>query len=348
MLVIVAIVRTRANGKNYGGFILRKVLVILLSFAFLAACAPEDGELKTVVFADAGWDSIRVHNHIAQTIIEEGMGYDTEVMPGSTPLTIQGLREGDINVYMEIWTDNIKELYQESIDSGDIIEVSTNFSDNEQGLYVPTYVIEGDPERGIEPMAPDLRTVEDLKNYPDVFVDPEYPSRGRIINGPTGWEVENVITQKFETYGLGETMNNFIPGSDAAAVADLVRAYETGEAWVGYYWSPTWVTAKYDLTLLEEPPFDQEIWDETKGTEFPPNDVVIAVNKNLPDQAEDIVEFLSNYETSSALTEAALEYMEENDVSAEEAALWWMKEYEDIWTNWVDTEIAEKVKNAIQ
>src|SRR5690625_3450557 len=135
-------------------------------------------------------------------------------------------------------------------------------------------------------MAPDLRTVEDLKDYPDVFEDPEDPGKGRIINGPTGWEVETAITEKFDTYELHETMNNFIPGSDSAIVTDLVRAYEAGESWVGYYWSPTWVTAQYDLTLLEEPEFDQETWDENKGTEFPPNDVVIGVHKDLPEQAQ--------------------------------------------------------------
>src|SRR5690625_5198601 len=153
---------------------------------------------------------------------------------------------------MEIWTDNIKDVYEEAIEAVDIENVSTNFDDNEQGLYVPTYVIEGDPERGIEPMAPDLRTVEDLKDYPDVFEDPEDPGKGRIINGPTGWEVETAITEKFDTYELHETMNNFIPGSDSAIVTDLVRAYEAGESCVGYYWSPTCVTDQYDLTLLEE------------------------------------------------------------------------------------------------
>lgn len=330
---------------------MRKIGVILISVLtiMLAACggSDADGTIDEIVFADAGWDSIRVHNHIAQTIIEEGYGYDTDVTAGSTAATIQGLREGDINAYTEVWTDNIKEVYEEAIESGDVVEVSTNFNDNDQGLYVPTYVIEGDPERGIEPMAPDLRTVEDLKDYPEVFEDPEDPGRGRIINGPSGWSVQKAISEKFDTYGLDETMNDFIPGSDSAAVADLVSAYEAGEPWVGYYWSPTWVTAKYDLTLLEEDEFDQETWDENKGTAFPPNDVVIAVHKDLPDQAPDVVEFLGNYETSNDLTEEALNYMEEKDVSAEEAAIWWMNEHEDVWTSWVDEDIAEKVKDAL-
>ncbi|SHG20473.1 ABC transporter substrate-binding protein [Ornithinibacillus halophilus] len=336
---------------------MKKVIIFLAAtlLVVLAACGSETGSnndsdkgIDTITLADAGWDSIRVHNSIAQTILEEGYGYDTEVTSGSTAATVQGLRDGDINVYMEIWTDNIKEVYEEATEAGDFETVSVNFNDNVQGLYVPTYVIEGDEERGIEPYAPELRTVEDLKKYPEVFEDPEDPGRGRVINAPSGWAVNEAITEKFEVYGLEETMNNFMPGSDAAAVADLVDSYEAGEPWVGYYWSPTLITAKYDLTLLEEPEYDEATWNETKATEFPPNDVVVAVHKDFPEQAPEVYEFLQNYETSSELTGEALVYMDENGVEPDEAAKWWMTQHEDLWTSWVPEDIAEKVKDALQ
>lgn len=326
--------------------------LVLLSFTLLlvllAACGDDEGEIETIVFADADWDSMLVHNHVAQTIIEEGFGYDTDTTKGSTAATFQGLLEADINVYMELWKDNLYPAYEEALEKEEFVELSVNFDDNVQGIFVPTYVIEGDEERGIEPMAPDLKTVEDLKNYPDVFEDPEDPSKGRILNAPSGWTVEEKITMKFDAYDLHDTMNNFLPGSDAAAVADLVKKYEDGEPWVGYYWSPTWVTAKYDLTLLEEPEFDREAWEETGASAFPPNDVMVGVHKDLPDQAPEVVEFLENYETDSALTEEALDYMEANDATTEEAGDWWMEEHEDLWTSWLDDDIAEKVLDAIK
>src|SRR5699024_9033357 len=171
--------------------------------------------------------------------------------------------------------------------------------------------------------------------------------RGRVMIASSGWAVVDAIDAKFEAYDLDETMNNFMPGSDSAIVASLVDAYKNGEAWVGYYWAPTAVTAKYDLTLLEEDPYDEETWEETKATAFPPNDVTIAVHEDMPAQAPDVVDFLSNYETSSELTEEALKYMDENDATPQEAAAWWMEEHEDIWTSWLDEETAEQVKDAL-
>lgn len=336
---------------------MKKQLFLIMSALFLvilAACGGDDtsGEggkkIETITFADAGWDSLRVHNQIAGKIIEEGFGYDTESTTGSTPATLQGLQEGDINAYMEIWTDNIKEAYDKAIESGDIKELSVNFDDNSQGLWVPTYVIEGDEERGIEPMAPELKTVEDLKKYPDVFQDPEKKDMGRIIGSPSGWAVGEHLATKVETYGLNEMYNYFRPGSDAAIVTSLADAYKNGEAWVGYYWAPTWVTAKYDMTLLEEPDFNKEQWEKDRSTEFPPNKVTVAVNSKMTEQAPEVVEFLKNYETSSSLTEEALLYMKENEASAEEAAHWWMKQHEDLWTKWVAEDVAKKVKDSLK
>lgn len=326
------------------------LLIITALVVVLGGCSDSSSndKIDEIVFADAGWDSIRFHNSIAQKILEDGYGYETKVTSGSTAVTLQALREGDVNVYMEVWTDNVKELYKEMTDAKDIVSLSTNFNDNTQGLYVPTYVIEGDAERGIEPLAPDLKTVEDLKKYPEVFQDPEDSNKGRIIGAPTGWAVGETLTEKVESYGLDDTYNYLSPGSDSSAVATLVDAYEAGDAWVGYYWSPTWVTAKYDMTLLKEPKYDEATWNKNKMTEFPPNDVVVAVNKDLPDQAPEVVEFLKNYETSSDLTEEALKYMNENEASAEEAAVWWMKKHEDLWSKWVPEDVAKKVKESLK
>ena len=149
------------------------ILVIGCSDANNNLNSNESQSKGKIILSDAGWDSNRIHNEIASIIIKNGYGYDTEVIMGSTPIVIEGLAQGEIDISMEVWTDNFPELYYPSVDKGDIVELSVNFDDNAQGLYVPTYVIEGDPERGIEPMAPDLRSIKDLPKYWELFKDPD-------------------------------------------------------------------------------------------------------------------------------------------------------------------------------
>ena len=45
----------------------------------------------------------------------------------------------EIDVNMEEWTNNIA-TYQEDLDAGAFTELSVNFDDNYQGLYIPRYV----------------------------------------------------------------------------------------------------------------------------------------------------------------------------------------------------------------
>jgi len=326
------------------------IMTILLISVFLFSLTLTSAAKDKIIFADPGWDSARFHNGIAQTIIEEGYGYPTEVIAGSTAATFLGLIKGDIDVYMEIWTANLEDTYYEPINKGEIIELSVNFNDNAEGLYVPTYVIKGDSKRGIEPMASNLKTVKDLKNYWEIFKDEEDPSKGRIYGAPPGWKVDEILRAKVKSANLDGCYNYFSPGSDSALSAAIAAAYEKGEPIVAYYWEPTWVMGMLDMTILKDEPYSAEMWTEENGyaCEWAAMDITIAVNKDLPERAPEVVEFLKNYHTTSAMASVALSYMMENDCETMDAAVWFLKTREDVWTKWVPEEIAKKVKEAIK
>ncbi len=339
--------------KSNKRFIKLLGIILVASLLLVTGCSSDgDGNSaggdKTIIFADAGWDSIKLHNEVAGFIIENGYGYKTDVLPGSSAATFAGFRRGDIDVYMEAWTDNLIEIYGEAIESGDIVEVSTNFDDNAQGLYVPTVMIEGDPENGIEPVAPNLKYMTDLPQYWELFQDPEEPNKGRIYGAPPGWNVDDIMQTKVETYDLDKTFNYFSPGSDTALSTSLAAAAQKGDAWVGYYWEPTWVLGKYDMTLLLEEPYDKDKWENGYGSTFPPMPVTVCVYKDLEDEAPDVYGFLENYETSSEITNRALAFMQDTDADTQEAAMWFFEEYEDLWKSWIPSDIAEKVSTALE
>lgn len=321
------------------------VSVLLLIGILLIGCSDGDSAIdkqEPIVFGDEGWDSIRFHNEVAGIIIEEGYGYEAEQLAGSDVALWQGIEKGEVDVHMEAWTANIKDIYTKAIESGNVDELSVNYDDNYQGLYVPTFVIEGDEERGIEPMAPDLKYIGDLSNYSELFADPDDPNMGAIIGATPGWSINEMLEETVYEYGLDEMYNYISPGSEAAINASLVRAYENGEPWVGYNYEPNWIMGLYDMTaLLEEDP-------EGVIAQVASQDINIVAHVDLSDRAPDVVEFLENYETTSDIASEALTYIQEEDASAYEAAVNFLQNYEDLWTEWVPEDIAEKVKAAIQ
>ncbi|MBN2259474.1 MAG: ABC transporter substrate-binding protein [Clostridiales bacterium] len=306
-------------------------------------------EKETVVFGDAGWDSLRLHNAIAAFILEEGYGYETDVIPGSSVNLIEGMVAGDIAVMMEMWQDNTP-AFGEHVKSGTLMNLGTNFDDNAQGLYVPRYVIEGDAERGIEAMAPDLKTVHDLMDYSDLFPDAEDPGRAIIVNGPPSWAVTTIMEIKLQGYGLDEKYNIVGSGSSAALAASLAAAYEKGQPWVGYYWEPTWISGKYDIVLLEDAPFDEALWNEGSkyACEFKPEDVVIGANTEFMQNNPEVMAFLEKYKTSSALTAEALAYLQDNDAEIDEAAQWFILENQELVKEWVPEDVFTKVMTALK
>ncbi|MBE9514202.1 MAG: ABC transporter substrate-binding protein [Chloroflexi bacterium] len=319
------------------------LLLIPLS---LAGCAT--AEKQPIVFGDCSWDSVQVHDRIAGFIVEHGYGYEVEIIPAETAALWTGMRQGDVDVNMESWTENILDIYTAAIESGDCVDLGPNYPDSGQGWLVPTYIIEGDAERGIEAVAPDLKTIDDMPEYWELFKDPEQPDKGRFHNSIPGWKCTELNSLKLQAYGLDEYYNDFICGSDAALSGSMFAAYEKGEPWFGYYWEPTWVLGLMDMTYVEEPPFDQAEWDnETYGCAFPPTQVNIIVNSGLLERAPDVVEFLESYETTAALNNKILAYMQETEADTMAAALYFLEEFESVWTKWVSADVANKVKAAL-
>ncbi len=322
------------------------LLVLLLAISLFALTSCGKKEAPKAVFADAGWDSIQFHNAVMMFIAENAYDMETQEISGDTPVTWAALLEGEITIESETWTDNVA-TYKDDIASGNIIELGVNFDDNAQGFYVPRYVIEGDAERGIEPIAPDLKTVEDLKKYPDVFADPADPNMGRIIGSISGWAIDEVMRNKYEYYGLDEVYNYVDPGSEAALAASFASAYEKGEPIVGYYWEPTWLTGMYDLVLLEDAPYVDEESFRAGMTEVPAVRLTVVVHKDFYEAAPEYCEFLSKYQTSSALTAEALAYLQETGAEMDETAVWFLTQHDELIDQWLPDDKAELVRDAL-
>lgn len=263
---------------------------------------------------------------------------------------MMGIERGDAHLSMEGWVDNLLEVWERMTSSGKAESLGTNFPDAPQGWYVPTYMIKGDKERGIEPVAPDLKSVADLAKYKDLFIDPENPKLGRLYNGPAGWRVTSINEMKMKGYGLEKHFEAFSAGSETALSTAIKRAYDRGLPVLAYYWEPTWVMGLLDMTRLEEPPYDEALWTEEKNFAcgFPSVRVLIVANSKFVKENPEIADFLRNYSTTLEQNNKALAFMFQNDADTQQAAVWFLREYDDIWSKWLPAEAAEKVRAALK
>ena len=326
------------------------MLVIILSIGVALTGCNGDEEKATIKLSELNWGSAQFQSAMAKIIIEEGYGYPVEIVPGSTIPLFQGLRTGDVDVYLEGWLQNQQEAYDEAMAAGDIVNLAFINDDNWQsGFVIPTYVIEGDAARGIDPMLPDLESVFDLTQPEcvELFKDLEDPDKGVILNGPPGWECEIVVVEQVETYGLADSYNVMNAGSSTALFASLKGAYDQGEPWIGYLWGPTWIAGALDLTLLEEPAYDLDVWNEDHGCGWPATDLFIAAHKDFEDKAPDVADMFREWEMSTATLDEVLAYMQDTEGEPIDAAIWFLENRESIWTQFVPDDIAEKVKDAV-
>ncbi len=317
--------------KNYIKYL--SVFLLLFVGLMFSACTPKTDVL---VFGEGDWDSNMFHDQVAKFIIENGYDIEVDVVASDTAISISGLKSGNIDVALEIWSDNLPS-YQDDLNDNLYQELSTNYDDNMQGLYIPAYLQEENPG---------LVSVMDLKDYTSLFPDPDESGKGIIYGGPEGWGATAFLQRKMTAYELDDLYIFRTIDSGATLSATLASAYSQGEPWVGYNWEPTWIMGIYDMVLLEDSPYNSDDYANGIGA-FASVKVTVVARNDFDIDYPEINEFLSHYETSSALTNLGLGYMQEHDGDAEEAAKWFLENNDSLWRDWVTADAYDKIIEAL-
>lgn len=315
----------------------------VLTIGLFGCGSSGSGETVKIVATDNNWDSQKIHNAIAEIVVEHAYdGYEFDVSTASSTMNWQSIIKGDVDLDIESWTDNVA-TYEKDVKKGDIVDVGILVPDSRQGIYVPRYVVEGDKERGIEPMAPGLKTVKDLEKYADVFPDDENPSMGRLYGSIPGWMADEILYKKYQAYGLDQSFVYTRLGGEAALFSSLVSAYNRGEAWAGYCYEPTWIAGKLDLILLEDEPYDEKTYLDGMCA-FPTQKLKTVSSKYFAEKAPELVSFFEKYQTGSKRIGEALTYLDESKASYPEVAIWFLKKNDKLLDEWLSSENAEMLR----
>ena len=300
-----------------------------------------EGPKDTIVFSDLNWTSAQVQNRIAQYIVEHGYGYPTDLVFGGTLPLFEGLKKGDTHVTMEIWLPNQSIGWEAAVELGTVVSVGKSLVGDWQSTFViPAYIAEE---------YPDLKTPQDLMKpeYQELFATDDSRGKARLVACVPGWSCELVNDEQIETYGLSDSLHVVKPGSQDALFSDLFGAYENQEPWLGYMWGTGDPAIQLDLVLLEEEPFSEECWDTDKACHFDDSLVLVAVHNSLLPRAPEVIGFLQNWDYTVPTHKALFHWINDNDASPADAAIYWLETEGDTWASWVTDEAAEKIQAAL-
>ncbi|MBO9356574.1 glycine/betaine ABC transporter substrate-binding protein [Bordetella petrii] len=320
--------------------------VLLLCATPARAAAPVQCEVQSPVrFSGLNWESNLVLAGIERFIVEHGYGCPTAVEIGETLAMLAALQRRDVEVTPEVWPGQIEVAWDKALKSGKVLAAGHVF-DAGEGWYIPRYTAERHP---------DLKSAADLARYTKVFADPEDPSKGRIYGCPAGWACGTLNANLLKALGLEDQYSMFAPGSGAAQKAAIVSAYKRKRDIVFYYWTPTALVGSLDLVKLQLPPFDQAAYTcmtdpkcpHPVATEFKSNKVVTGLNAEFARQAPQLKAFFEKLSVPGPAIDDTLGWLENEGAEPEDAALYFLRKYPDVWRKWVPAEVAERVQASL-
>ncbi|WP_269499686.1 glycine betaine ABC transporter substrate-binding protein [Castellaniella sp. S9] len=315
-----------------------------------AAC--NDGQ--PIRLADLNWESASFTTQVVRKLLGAGYGCATEIVPGASAALESALAQDDLQIIAEIWSGR-SAIIEDAIRDGKVRIVGDTLAGGaEQGWYVPDYVVHGDPGRGIEASAPELRSWRDLPRYKSLFTDPEDPGKGRFLNCPSGWVCEKTNSRLLQLHGLEDDYTNFRAGTGAALDAAISSAYDRGLPILFYYWQPAGLMAKYTFHKIDQGPFNQACWDAIvsgEGTlcasDFLVARLSVAVSAPFAARNPELMAFFEKLQFQPPLLNRMILDMTETRKGGEAMADQFLREHPEVWRAWLPPDAAGRVAAAL-
>jgi len=304
----------------------KKCLVLMLCLLMMAGVA--SASAKVIRIGDGGWSALDFEIGVVKYIIENGYQYKTEVVPGDEPAMQSALESGKIDIVTEFWMyDQAK--HDAAKKAGIILDVHPAFIATD-GLWVPAYVVKGDAAKGVKPVAPDLKTMADLKKYAAVF-------NNTIQLGVEGWTANPDMIDRMKKYDLASVYAYKTLKAEDELSANVVAQINKGEPIVFYDYMPNALLGKYDVIAIDDPIRDQQ----------PPSYVWISASVDLSKNAPDVYAFLARFQLDLPTINKQLANIEDNKLSYDDAAKAFLKANPEFVKYWCADEAAARVNAAL-
>ena len=325
--------------------------LVTASLTALAAPAFAAEQCGSVSIAEMNWASAGVAAWVDKVILEEGYGCDVTLVTGDTMPTFTSMNEkAEPDMAPELWVNAVKVALDAAVAEDRLVTAAPLLSDGGvEGWWIPKYIADANP---------DIKTVADALQHPELFPAPEDPSRGAVHNCPSGWNCQISTANLFKAYDAESKGFDLIDtGSAAGLDGSIANAYERKQGWLGYYWAPTAILGKYEMVSLDwGVPLDKANWDSCTSqadcenpvpNAYPISDVFTVVTKEFSEKAGVAMGYVTTRKWDNQTVGTVLAWMDDNQGNNEDTAYYFLENYKDLWKTWVSEDVAAKVEAAL-
>ena len=203
---------------------------------------------EKVMIGEPSWPGAKIMANLIGQIIEGRLGGEVDYAPGANAVIFAAMDggRGDIDVHPDVWLPNQASFTDEYVDQKGTVALSSGSYEGRTGFCTPTYMAEQH----------NIKSVFDLATpMAQELFDSDGDGKGEIWVGASGWASTNVHRVKVRDYGIETFLE---PGTEDETVfySRLKDAVDQEKGVVFYCYKPHYVHALYDVTMIEEPPYD--------------------------------------------------------------------------------------------
>ena len=336
---------------------MKKLKTILFSALLVFGMNSFANACGKLVIAEQNWASAELMANVDKIILEEGYGCDVELVPGATMPTFTSMNDkGTPDMNPEQWANAVYTPLKKAVSEKRLIIANkAPITGLGEGWWLNPAALKKHPElKGM--------TAVQILERPDLFPDKEDPSKGAFMGCPAGWGCQLANANLYRAFEMEKKGWKLIdPGSAAGLDGSIAKASDSNEPWFGYYWNPTSMVGKYNLQPVDfgVPFAGRDNWDNCitlaeqdcaspKPTAWTKSEVNSIVSANFAKTGgKDVLSYVEKRTYPGTVMNGMLVYMADNQAKGSDAAVEFLIKHEDVWTKWVSSDAAKKIKKSL-
>ncbi len=274
-----------------------------------AAFAADAPACKTVRMSDPGWTDITSTNALFG-VVAEALGYEQKVNTLAVPVTFEGLKIGELDVFLGNWMPVQERFVEPLVASGDMVVVKKNLDGIRFTLAVPKYVADAG-----------VTDFKDLAPNADKF-------GSKIYSIEAGSAVNQTLTKMVEQGDHGLKGWDIVESSEQGMLGQVKRA-EGREEWIVFpAWEPHPMNTNHELVYLSG-------GDAEFGPNFGSSSVHTVTRKGFAEDCPNLTKLLSQMTFTVDMENEIMGEILDGGTDPKKAALAYLKEHPDVVTPWV-------------